>query len=109
MGKSSVSIARCEDPHDFGKVEDEWAGRDPFDEEVLAFVHGVLAPAQDIELDKQGRLRIPANLRELAAIDREVEINSVLDRIEIWSRAAWEKRFPEAVSAAANLGRRTVA
>jgi len=79
------------------RVERPMAERDPFADDVVDFVHALLAPAQDIDVDNQGRIRIPPPLRELAGIDREVVLNSMLDRIEIWDKAAWEDRFRQSL------------
>ncbi len=38
------------------------------------------------DIDKQGRTLIPANLREIAGLEREVTLLGVLNRIEIWSK-----------------------
>ena len=47
------------------------------------------AGAADCEVDKQGRILIPSVLREFAAIQKEVVLVGVLNRIEIWSRERW--------------------
>jgi MraZ protein len=47
------------------------------------------ASAMDAELDKQGRIVIPANLLESAGIGREVTVAGIYDHLEIWDRAAW--------------------
>jgi MraZ protein len=43
------------------------------------------------ELDRQGRITVPANLLEFAAIAKDVTIIGVQDHLEIWDRAAWTK------------------
>ena len=75
------------------RVERPLAERDVFDEEVLDFTHSLLAPAQDVDVDGSGRIRIPAPLRELAGLSKDVVVSSILHRIEIWDREAWEQRF----------------
>ncbi len=45
----------------------------------------------ECEPDKQGRILIPANLREYAALEKEVIIAGVGSRIEIWAQKAWEE------------------
>lgn len=79
------------------RVEKPLSEADPFDEEVMDFVHSLLSPAQDVDLDGQGRIRIPPPLRELAGIDKDVVVHSVLHRVEIWDRAAWEGRFQQSL------------
>lgn len=84
------------------RVERPLAERDPFDTDVMDFAHSLLAPAQDVELDKAGRIRIPGPLRDLAGLDKDVVVNSVLHRIEIWDRETWESRFRTSLDRAAN-------
>ena len=50
-----------------------------------------LAGASTCEVDKQGRILLPAVLREFAAIDKDAVLVGVGSRIEIWSRDAWNK------------------
>lgn len=55
-----------------------------------AFKRFFNASAIDCTLDKQGRINISQPLREHALVEKEVNIIGVGDRIEIWSRDAWE-------------------
>lgn len=81
-------------PADFEEtVERPMAQADPFADDVMDFQHALLAPAQDVDIDGQGRIRIPSPLRDLATIDKDVVVNSLLNRIEIWDRETWETRF----------------
>lgn len=45
-----------------------------------------LAGAAVCEVDKQGRILLPANLREYAGIDKEIVSVGVYSRVEIWSK-----------------------
>lgn len=47
------------------------------------------AGAADCEVDKQGRVLIPSVLRDFAALQKEVVLVGVLNRIEIWSKERW--------------------
>ncbi|MBE6015465.1 MAG: division/cell wall cluster transcriptional repressor MraZ [Lachnospiraceae bacterium] len=47
------------------------------------------AGAADCEIDKQGRVLIPAVLREFAGLEKEVVMVGIMNRIEIWSRERW--------------------
>ena len=46
--------------------------------------------AVDATTDSQGRVALPSNLRDYAAIEREVMIVGAGNRIEIWNRAGWD-------------------
>lgn len=60
------------------------------------FVRFLFSGATDCELDKQGRIMIPQNLREYAEIDKEAVVIGVSSRVEIWSKARWEAYIREA-------------
>ena len=55
------------------------------------FMRHFYANANECEIDKQGRIVIPQNLREYAGIEKELITVGVLDKIEIWSKAEWDK------------------
>lgn len=48
-----------------------------------------LASAALCEVDKQGRILIPAALRAFASLDKEAVLVGISSRIEIWSRENW--------------------
>ena len=50
------------------------------------FVRFFLAGAATCEVDKQGRILIPAVLREYAELDKEVVLAGTSKRIEIWNK-----------------------
>src|SRR5512136_180954 len=47
--------------------------------------------ASDVEVDKQGRILIPQNLREYADLDGEAVVAGVNTRIEVWDVQAWQQ------------------
>lgn len=49
-----------------------------------------LAGAADVEVDKQGRILIPTDLRDYAGLEKEVVLIGMADKIEIWSKDRWE-------------------
>ncbi len=58
--------------------------------EARQFARFFLAGAAQVELDKQGRILLPAALREFAGLDKDVVLVGVGSRIEIWSREKYE-------------------
>ena len=64
------------------------------------------AGASQGELDKQGRLVIPATLLEAAGITREVTVAGVSDYLEIWDRAAWRQQLHEVEGSAEDVAER---
>lgn len=49
-----------------------------------------LSSAIDAAVDKQGRIVVPPVLRAYAGLEHDVTIIGMLDRAEIWDRAAWD-------------------
>ena len=47
--------------------------------------------AAEVEPDKQGRVLLPAHLREYAGLEKDVTIAGVFNRAEIWDTARWEQ------------------
>ena len=78
------------------RIEAPLLAVDPLANDVMDHVHAMVASANDVELDSVGRLLIPQRHRELAGLDRELVMHSVLDRFEIWDKARWELRFQKA-------------
>ena len=64
-----------------------------------------LAGAVNGEVDKQGRILIPAKLREHAKLEKEVVFVGVLGKIEIWSKEQWDANndFGDVESIAENM------
>lgn len=58
--------------------------------EARVFVRFFFSGATECETDKQGRILIPANLREHASLDKDLVIIGVSTRVEIWSKALWD-------------------
>ena len=64
------------------------------------------ANATAAELDKQGRIVIPALLLEREGIGREVTVTGVGDHLEIWDRATWRKQQQEVEGSAEDVAER---
>lgn len=63
--------------------------------DARAFVRFFFSGASESTLDKQGRVLIPANLREHSRLDKEAVIIGVSTRIEIWSKDHWNNYIDE--------------
>ena len=68
------------------------------DEAIRYYLRRVIASAVEIEIDKQGRILIPASLREDAALNSNVVLAGQIEKIELWDRGEWDASFaPEKV------------
>jgi MraZ protein len=59
--------------------------------DARAFTRFFFSGAAECELDKQGRVLIPVNLREHAHLIRDAVVIGVSSRLEIWSREVWQQ------------------
>ena len=64
-------------------------------------LRALFAYAADCEPDSQGRILIPAKLREYAGLTKEVVVVGSFDRAEIWSAERWAAIENEAFSSGA--------
>lgn len=64
--------------------------------DVRIFVRFFFSGATECKLDKQGRISIPANLREYSKLQKEVVIVGVSDRVELWSKEKWNNYLAKA-------------
>lgn len=51
----------------------------------------IFSPAQDVDIDRQGRVLIPQPLRIYAALAEEVVISGMGNYFELWSAARWRE------------------
>ena len=79
-------------------ADEEWKA---FEEKLYAlpvsnpsarkFSRYFLASACTCEVDKQGRILLPAKLREMAHLKKDVVLAGVGSHIEIWDKAQWQE------------------
>jgi len=60
------------------------------DPSTRAFRRRVFSGAIDLTPDRQGRILLPANLREFANLDSEAVIIGMYSYLEIWATDAWQ-------------------
>lgn len=60
-------------------------------EDARNFVRFFFAGATECEVDKQGRINIPQNLREYANIQKDVVIIGLSTRAEVWDLNKWNE------------------
>ena len=63
--------------------------------DARAFMRFFFSGAAECELDKQGRILIPNNLREHAKLKKVVVVIGVSNRVEIWSQEVWKQYSEE--------------
>lgn len=60
------------------------------------FVRFFFSGATECSLDKQGRISIPANLRDYAELNKETIIIGLANRIEVWASERWDTYLEDA-------------
>lgn len=59
--------------------------------------------ASECEIDKQGRIMVPAYLREYADLGKNVVLIGAVNRMEIWDAELWSKQLGEGGEYYANI------
>lgn len=78
------------------KLEEEFTRMKFAPPEVLSFQRYFIAGAMECPIDSHGRILIPNNLREEAAIERDVVLSGMLNHFEIWSKVRLEGELRKA-------------
>lgn len=68
---------------------------------VKSYQRLVLGHAELVELDKAGRILIPATLKLMVALERELVLVGMGNRFELWDRSKWQLETEKALSASA--------
>jgi MraZ protein len=79
-------------PDEFRRVAEQAREAARRSERERQAARSLFAGAAEVVPDKQGRIPIPANLREYAGLEREVTLAGVFSRIEIWDTQRWRER-----------------
>jgi MraZ protein len=87
-------------------VESRLAGLDPLSKEGRRLQRFFFSGAAEAELDKQGRVMIPAALIEHARLGRNVVVAGVRDHLELWDGAAWRREMKEVEGSAEDVAER---
>jgi len=79
-------------PSDVFAAEAERAAARPMTNRAARnYARVLFAGGEENTPDKQGRIGIPANLREYAGLERDVVVIGVRDRLEIWNPQRWQE------------------
>ncbi len=75
----------------FEAMARQLAERSPTGQDVRAFSRLLYSQSHSMEIDSQGRIRLPAELAKLANLNGEVALVGVGDRIELWNKQRWDE------------------
>jgi transcriptional regulator MraZ len=90
-------------------VDGRLATLDPLSKEGRRMQRFFFSGAAESELDKQGRVGLPAALLQHAKLSRDVVVAGVHDHLEIWDRDAWRRELAEVEGSAEHVAERLAA
>ena len=76
---------------EFRKLDERLKAQPMLDPNAVRLQRFFSGEAVDANTDLQGRVAIPANLRDYASIDKDVMIVGAGNRVEIWSKPKWDE------------------
>ncbi len=79
----------------FARLADRVDQASPASRDVRAFTRLFYARAHRVELDRQGRIRIPTELAELVELGKDAVLLGVQDHVEIWPKDRWTQYLAE--------------
>lgn len=78
-------------PADFDTLAERMSGKSAAKLDVRSYLRLFYARADRLDLDAQGRIRIPERLKAFAEFDREVVMLGVNDHLELWDTGRWDE------------------
>ena len=75
---------------EWNRLEEKVRQLPKMQEEVRFFMRRVIASAQEAEIDKQGRILVPAAHREDAGLRSDIVIVGQIEKVELWDRKEWD-------------------
>jgi len=90
-------------------VETQLGTLDLLSKEGRLMARHFFSAAIEAELDKQGRVMIPAALGESAKLGKDVVVAGVFDHLEIWNRTTWREQLKEVEGSAEHVAERLAA
>jgi MraZ protein len=79
----------------FSRLAERLAEVSPTRQDVRAFTRLFYAQAQQVEVDAQGRVRIPPELAAWAGLQKDVVLLGVQDHLELWAADRWAAYLAE--------------
>lgn len=70
---------------EFEELVEQFKNLKQSDKRVRIFIREFFSNTEECNLDSQGRILIPQNLREYAGINKELVTKGAMDHIEVWS------------------------
>ena len=75
---------------EFSRFAERLEASSPTQQNVRAFIRLFYSQAHRVEVDRQGRIRIPPELAERAKLKKDVMLLGVRDHLELWDLQQWQ-------------------
>jgi MraZ protein len=90
-------------------VETRISSLDPLSREARELRRFFFSGAAEADLDRQGRILVPAVLTRHAGLEREVVVAGNYDHLELWNPSAWEQHLHAVEGSAEHAAERLAA
>ncbi|HEX2302064.1 MAG TPA: division/cell wall cluster transcriptional repressor MraZ [Gaiella sp.] len=90
-------------------VEARISALDPLSREARELRRFFFSGAAEADLDRQGRILVPAVLTRHAGLEREVVVAGNYDHLELWNPGAWEQHLHAVEGSAEHAAERLAA
>lgn len=94
LTKTADRGIRCLDIYPIAEwqaLEDRIRQRPQFSDTTRRFKRKYVHPAQDLVLDAQGRIVVPADLRSWIDLGKDAVFTGDLEKFLLWSKSEWER------------------
>ncbi len=89
--------------NEFARISEQLRAQPMTNKVARAYSRVFFASAHDEVPDRQGRVTIPAHLRDYASLDHELVVIGASSRVEIWDKQSWENYLAENEEAFAGI------
>ena len=103
----SKALDRCLEIHPVEEwqefVNEKLKNLSSFDPKARQLSRYFSSSAVECEIDKQGRLTLPQELREYAGIEKELVTVGAFQKIEVWGKEVWDRYEQESEMSASAI------
>jgi transcriptional regulator MraZ len=78
-------------PNEWARLLEQIRGKARFDPQLRKFELFYVGGAHEMQVDRQGRILVPTQLREFAKLGREVTFRALTDYLQLWDKTALEQ------------------
>jgi MraZ protein len=96
-------------PEEWKAISEKLLGTTSIFQEKARMMHRhFIAPAQEVDIDKAGRITVPTTLREYGVLKKDCIVMGIMNHLEIWDeqvyRGYWAQRETVFQEAAEEIG-----